>query len=281
MLSMKAAIAGALIATHSLAQSHTITMRWEVSLDDGVTWRTGLVPCSAAQRSVRVRLWAEWNRDSVLVIFAVTQFDATVRTPGRVSQDSIDSFNVGIVPWNDANPGGYSVSQHDDVLKIDDWADVQPPGVGPRWVSPFQGPPGTPAAHPEDPTVLFLYRLRLDGVPGERQIQGLFRVRNQQFPDRVAALYIAPFDGTLAFVPTTISNATILVVPCPADFDDGSSMGTPDGGVTIDDLLYYLSIYAEGVLAADLSSPATPGTPDGGVTIDDLLYYLFRFESGC
>jgi hypothetical protein len=23
------------------------------------------------------------------------------------------------------------------------------------------------------------------------------------------------------------------------------------------------------------------GTPDGGVTIDDLLYYLLRFEAGC
>ena len=36
-----------------------------------------------------------------------------------------------------------------------------------------------------------------------------------------------------------------------------------------------------GAPAADVDDGTGSGTPDGGVTIDDLLYYLFRFENGC
>ncbi len=68
---------------------------------------------------------------------------------------------------------------------------------------------------------------------------------------------------------------------CVADVDDGSGTGTPDGGVTIDDLLYYLTIFEAGVIGADVDDGSGTGTPDGGVTIDDLLYYLLRFEAGC
>ncbi len=71
------------------------------------------------------------------------------------------------------------------------------------------------------------------------------------------------------------------VGPCVADVDDGSFTGIPDGGVTIDDLLYYLYIFENGDLAADVDDGSATGTPDGGVTIDDLLYYLQRFELGC
>ncbi len=68
---------------------------------------------------------------------------------------------------------------------------------------------------------------------------------------------------------------------CIADTDDGSGTGTPDGGVTIDDLLYYLDIFAQGSIAADVDDGSGTGTPDSGVTIDDLLYYLVRFGEGC
>jgi hypothetical protein len=39
---------------------------------------------------------------------------------------------------------------------------------------------------------------------------------------------------------------TSLRVGCPADLDDGSGTGLPDGGVTIDDLLYFLSRFNSG-----------------------------------
>jgi choice-of-anchor C domain-containing protein len=68
---------------------------------------------------------------------------------------------------------------------------------------------------------------------------------------------------------------------CVADVDDGTGTGTPDGGVTVDDLLYYLVVFEGGVPDADVDDGSGAGVPDGGVTIDDLLYYLLRFEQGC
>ncbi len=69
--------------------------------------------------------------------------------------------------------------------------------------------------------------------------------------------------------------------PCPADFDDGSGTGTPDGGVTIDDLVFFLSLFEAGDVRADLDDGSATGTRDGGVTIDDLIFFLTRFELGC
>lgn len=80
---------------------------------------------------------------------------------------------------------------------------------------------------------------------------------------------------------STWSNWATLSVACIADTDDGSGSGVPDGGVTIDDLLYYLVTFEQGALRADVDDGSGTGSPDGGVTIDDLLFYLVRFEFGC
>ncbi len=71
------------------------------------------------------------------------------------------------------------------------------------------------------------------------------------------------------------------VPPCVADVDDGSGTGTPDGGVTIVDLLYYLVLFDAGDIRADVDDGSGTGTRDGGVTIEDLLYFLVRFDQGC
>jgi choice-of-anchor C domain-containing protein len=68
---------------------------------------------------------------------------------------------------------------------------------------------------------------------------------------------------------------------CAADFDDGSGTGTPDGGVGIEDLLYYLLLYDLGAAAADVDDGSDTGTRDGGVGIEDLLYLLIRYDLGC
>lgn len=69
--------------------------------------------------------------------------------------------------------------------------------------------------------------------------------------------------------------------PCVADTDNGTATGTPDGGVSIEDLLYYLSIFDQGNVNADVDDGSATGTKDGGVSIEDLLYYLIRFDQGC
>ncbi len=90
---------------------------------------------------------------------------------------------------------------------------------------------------------------------------------------------INPSGNTEAWV------ATIPMPPiaCPADLDNGSGTGTTDGGVDINDLLYFLVQFESGSTAADLDNDGDPasGTPDGGVDINDLLFFLARFEAGC
>jgi hypothetical protein len=68
---------------------------------------------------------------------------------------------------------------------------------------------------------------------------------------------------------------------CVADVDDGSGNGVQDGAVTIDDLLYYLVAFEDGIADADVDNGTFTGTQDNAVTIDDLLYYVVRFEDGC
>lgn len=74
-----------------------------------------------------------------------------------------------------------------------------------------------------------------------------------------------------------LSNAQL----CAADLDDGNGLGVPDGGVSIDDLLYYLSAFDAGSTAADFDDGSNTGTRDCAATLDDLLYYLARYEGGC
>ncbi len=68
---------------------------------------------------------------------------------------------------------------------------------------------------------------------------------------------------------------------CVADFDDGSGTGTPDGGVTIADLLYFLSAFEDGDVRADIDDGSGTGTRDGGVDISDLIHFLEHFDEGC
>ena len=82
-------------------------------------------------------------------------------------------------------------------------------------------------------------------------------------------------------VPSAFVRITPGAPPCPADLDDGSGTGVPDGGVDINDLLYFLAQYEAGNIAADLDDGSGTGTPDGGVDINDLLFFLSHYEAGC
>jgi uncharacterized protein YaiE (UPF0345 family) len=79
----------------------------------------------------------------------------------------------------------------------------------------------------------------------------------------------------------TNSQDFTLGIACAADLDDGTGSGTPEGGVDINDLLYFLVRFEEGAVAVDLDNGTNTGTPDGGVDINDLLYFLSHFEAGC
>lgn len=80
---------------------------------------------------------------------------------------------------------------------------------------------------------------------------------------------------------TQLVSQPARVSMCAADMDDGTSSGSCDLGVTVEDLLYYLDQYAEGAARADLDDGSGAGNPDGGVTIDDLSFFLMHYEAGC
>lgn len=105
------------------------------------------------------------------------------------------------------------------------------------------------------------------------------------FPATNGAAYIIRVGGYQAATGCGVLNISCRPAGCwgncVADFDDGSGTGTPDGGVTIEDLLHYLNIFDQGLICADVDDGTFTNTLDGGVTIEDLLYYLFRFDLGC
>lgn len=68
---------------------------------------------------------------------------------------------------------------------------------------------------------------------------------------------------------------------CPADLDDGSRTGTPDGAVDINDLTYFLIRFEEGDARVDLDDGSGAGTPDGAVTIEDLVWFLEVLQRSC
>jgi len=96
-----------------------------------------------------------------------------------------------------------------------------------------------------------------------------------------AGMDTGPYDCIITNACGIITSSTAMLTICVADFDDGSSTGTCDGGVTIEDLLYYLTVYQAGIVRADIDNGSATGTPDGGVGIEDLLYYLARYNAGC
>lgn len=87
--------------------------------------------------------------------------------------------------------------------------------------------------------------------------------------------------GAFLFAGDQISAGFARWRACLADLDDGTGTGVCDGGVSIDDLLYFLDAYARGDWVADLDDGSGWGASDGAVTIDDLLFFLRAYDVGC
>ncbi len=106
-------------------------------------------------------------------------------------------------------------------------------------------------------------------------------------PNRSASTIVSveafeSFDDTVDGTDANWSNLCFAYdLACPADVDDGTGTGTPDGGVDFNDLLYFLAQYEAGLLPADLDDGSGNGVPDGGVDFNDLLYFLSHYEAGC
>jgi len=114
----------------------------------------------------------------------------------------------------------------------------------------------------------------------------LLDIAGMSMTNQVRVRFIAEDVGSGSIVEAAIDDLTVERGECNlclADLDGGAGTGSPDGGVDINDLLYFLAKFELGDAAADLDNDGetSQALPDGGVDINDLLFFLARFESGC
>jgi Metallo-peptidase family M12 len=109
------------------------------------------------------------------------------------------------------------------------------------------------------------------------------RVSTLTFTGVAGQNYFIRIGGYFGNVGSGVLHITDAPAPtCPANIDDGSGTGTPDAGVDISDLIYFLTCFADGNLCADLDDDgADPQLPNGGVDVNDLIFFLTHFEAGC
>lgn len=259
-----------------MAQVGSASYYWELSVDGGATWRTGNQFVAQSQESVLARIQISWTPDAGF--YGGMLLDATVTSAGLLDTVlNIDRGGFRHVPMPVA-------TRFHNVLKIDHAADLEPPGLGPYWWGPRVEPGGSIGGG--GPILLLSFQLNLDGTLGRRDFSQLMRrvTGTGVPPDSYVAFTISTGGFPIVNYPSLRVNdisVTVLTTLCSADFDDGSGTGTRDGGVAIDDLLYYLYLFDLGVPSADLDDGSGMGRTDGGVNDDDLTYYLARYADGC
>jgi len=148
---------------------------------------------------------------------------------------------------------GGALSQDDTMILSATFNDLNGESLGTATLN------GPTAAQRNNITSL-LYRTRTGPIPAGTRSINIALISSRRFPT-----YNDGYADNLEL---------ILTNPCTADYD-------LDGGVTIDDLLLFLSDFESGNLDADVDDGSGTGVRDGGVTVDDLLYFLLRFELGC
>lgn len=119
------------------------------------------------------------------------------------------------------------------------------------------------------------YQWRKDGVNIAGETDPTFMVHSMLAQDS------GTYDCVVSNSCAKTNSSAVLTSICPADLASANGAGC-DGGVDINDLLYFLGQFEAGSAAVDVDNDgAEPQALDGGVDINDLLYFLVRFEAGC
>lgn len=206
-------------------------------------------PLGAAPTFQPYRVWY-WLPDIVQWVDFTSQMVVTI---GRGSQGAMAEVTVASTGAHALPPGYYALTLN-----------VLPPTSSDQPYAVYCG--GTTgyaqlAAQPNS----FLYGANDEMIPA---IQYNFRL----YPD-----CDAPY-GCIDPLPEHRCPGTGA---CPADLDDGSGNGYPDGGVDINDLVFFMPKYEDGNILVDLDDGTGTGSQDGGVDINDLLFFLTHYEGGC
>jgi hypothetical protein len=203
------------------------TWFWSASVDNGATWTRGLIEVPSSQSNVLIR--------------GSCQFPATVLGAQQYLGDV--NFHIVVTGVNGAGPADdlpansyfpgrdlgiwqlprLRMSRFGNQLKLDDLAgESNPPFVVPGGIDVRQNHPNTGAARNYDnPIHASFFSLVLDGSPGDRVVQGSFRVQHplqHNDPNRWLFTYNFPLQGDpnrLNLPLMTDEPLTIRVVPAP------------------------------------------------------------------
>lgn len=195
------------------------------------------------------RVWY-WLPDIVQWVDFTSQMVVTI---GRGSQGAMSEVTVASTGAHALPPGYYALTLN-----------VLPPTQAGQPYAVYCGGTTGYAQLPAQPNA-FLYGAGGEVIP---TIQYNFRL----YPD---------CDGSPGCIDPLPEHRCPGTGACPADLDDGSGNGYPDGGVDINDLLFFMPKYEEGNIVVDLDDGTGTGSQDGGVDINDLLFFLTHYEGGC
>lgn len=214
---------GSIALAQTTAQAH-----WQISTDNGSTWRTGHVTVPQTQASVLVQAVVTVYDQGVPFLSQTRARFAQAAIEGYIQSDTVRSDQVSTVRLlrtglpASLQTTAFSVSQHGLVLKLDAFNDFSPPGQSAalsarNTVTPIGSIPST-----VNPIPILQYRLSLDGSAGDRVFTGGFLAFTGFITDptlSVAAGQIAvypPSGPEAAFAADMVqSSATLTVVPSP------------------------------------------------------------------
>ncbi len=189
------------------------TWRWEISADAGQTWSTGLIEVPPTQSSVMIRARC-WFTQPPQTYFGAAHVDAFVIGAG--AGDSVSGIGRGDLQPNPAQ--SLAATRFDDLIKIDDSRDLEPPGTGPHWAILNQyHPSAATEVSFANPIRTMQYVLHLDGIAGERRVDAVFRVFFEHEPARRVYLYDFSVGNWNSLIHETLHHepAIVRVVPAP------------------------------------------------------------------
>jgi hypothetical protein len=272
-----AASAPFLMAASAHAQFVYGTWAWQISADEGQSWRGGMVDALPGQ-TLRVRALVGWDVvEGGPYAFGASQFDVAVAGP----PGNADLVELSTAPGQGRISRGVSsnqtlvVARFGDTIKVDDSRDTAPPGWGNRGVYPGQFIEMYAGSNftRDNPVSIFEFTLVLDATPGTRRVLDYFIAPPTGCFERSMRLYVT-IDGTEQ---ETLWNGCgrrqIVNIPlevyvrCPSDFN-------ADHQTDFFDYLDFAAAFAEEDQSADFNG-------DRQVDLFDYLDFVAAFDAGC
>ncbi len=206
-------VASLLVAFAARAQT-SAAFRWQASADSGVTWHDDALDVPQGQASVLVRARVSWSPAPEFSAFSGVAFDGVINDAGPSDGvGSIRRMQLGVL----STSAQLGTLRFGSTIKIDDLADMQPPGAGTGWVGCGNGLGVGITFSLDHPVTVFDFVLNLDGTPGTRTVTEVLRpLPGSANPIAIYADWRQlPGPPDILRPPTTSYPIAITVLPAP------------------------------------------------------------------